>query len=74
MAFFSQIGGAPSPAPSGPLAALASGDPRLAGAIVEVDSASGRAASIRRIMLDEAGLAGLPAVADDPSRPRNETE
>ena len=29
MSFFSQIGGAPSPAPSGPLAALASGDPRL---------------------------------------------
>lgn len=29
MGFFDRIGGAQSPAPSGPLAALASGDPRL---------------------------------------------
>ncbi len=38
---------------------VATGDPRLAGAIVDVDSASGRASSIRRLMLDEAQLATL---------------
>jgi metallophosphoesterase (TIGR00282 family) len=42
---------------------VASGDPRLAGAVVEVDSATGLARSIRRIMVDEAGLAALPPVA-----------
>jgi calcineurin-like phosphoesterase len=46
---------------------VASGDPRLAGAIVEVDSASGRASAIRRVMLDEAGLATLPVVPTPPS-------
>ena len=45
---------------------VASGDPRLAGAIVEVDSASGKALAIRRIMLDEAGLAALPVVTPVP--------
>jgi metallophosphoesterase (TIGR00282 family) len=45
---------------------VASGDPRLAGAIVEVDSATGKALVIRRIMLDEAGLAALPAVTPVP--------
>jgi metallophosphoesterase (TIGR00282 family) len=38
---------------------VASGDPRLAGAVVEVDAATGRATAIRRLMLDEKGLAGL---------------
>jgi len=42
---------------------VASGDPRLAGAIVEVESATGKALSIRRLMVDEAGLAVLPPVA-----------
>ena len=42
---------------------VAGGDPRLAGAIVEVDSANGKALAIRRIMLEEAGLAALPAIA-----------
>jgi calcineurin-like phosphoesterase len=40
---------------------VASGDPRLGGAIVDVDAATGRATSIRRVMLDEAGLARLTA-------------
>jgi len=40
---------------------VAEGDPRLAGAIVEVDAATGRAASIRRVMLDEKGLAAITA-------------
>jgi metallophosphoesterase (TIGR00282 family) len=35
---------------------VATGDPRLGGALVEIDPATGQAASIRRIMLDEAGL------------------
>jgi metallophosphoesterase (TIGR00282 family) len=38
---------------------VAEGDPRLAGAIVEVDAATGRASAIRRVMLDEAGLAAM---------------
>jgi metallophosphoesterase (TIGR00282 family) len=38
---------------------VATGDPRLGGAIVDVDPATGKATAIRRIMLDEAGLAGL---------------
>jgi metallophosphoesterase (TIGR00282 family) len=38
---------------------VATGDPRLAGAIVEIDAATGQATSIRRVMLDEAGLAQL---------------
>jgi 2',3'-cyclic-nucleotide 2'-phosphodiesterase len=53
---------------------VASGDPRLAGAIVEIESANGKAFAIRRIMLDETGLAALPAVVDDPSRARSEAE
>lgn len=35
---------------------VASGDPRLGGALVEIDPATGQAGSIRRLMLDEAGL------------------
>ena len=38
---------------------VASGDPRLAGALVDVDPATGKATAIRRLMLDEAGLALL---------------
>jgi metallophosphoesterase (TIGR00282 family) len=38
---------------------VATNDPRLAGAIVEIDAGTGRATMIRRIMLDEKGLAAL---------------
>jgi metallophosphoesterase (TIGR00282 family) len=38
---------------------VATGDPRLGGAIVDVEPATGKATAIRRIMLDEAGLAAL---------------
>src|SRR5436305_630126 len=38
---------------------VATGDPRLGGAVVDVDPQTGRATAIRRLMLDEAGLAGL---------------
>jgi metallophosphoesterase (TIGR00282 family) len=38
---------------------VAEGDPRLAGALVDVDASTGRAHAIRRLMLDEAGLARL---------------
>jgi metallophosphoesterase (TIGR00282 family) len=38
---------------------VAEGDPRLGGAIVDVDPATGQAGAIRRLMLDEAGLAAL---------------
>jgi metallophosphoesterase (TIGR00282 family) len=38
---------------------VATGDPRLGGAVVEVDPATGRATGIRRVMLDEAGLRRL---------------
>jgi metallophosphoesterase (TIGR00282 family) len=40
---------------------VATGDPRLAGAVVDVDAATGRATAIRRLMLDEKGLAELEA-------------
>ena len=36
---------------------VATGDPRLAGAIVDVDAETGRATAIRRVMIDEAWLA-----------------
>jgi metallophosphoesterase (TIGR00282 family) len=39
---------------------VATDDPRLAGALVEVDEQTGQARGIRRVMLDEAGLATLP--------------
>lgn len=39
---------------------VASGDPRLGGALVDVDAQTGKAQAIRRIMLGEAGLATLP--------------
>jgi calcineurin-like phosphoesterase len=38
---------------------VAEGDPRLAGAVVDVDAATGRATAIRRVMLDEKGLEAL---------------
>jgi len=38
---------------------VASGDPRLSGALVDIDPASGRATSIRRLMIHEADLANL---------------
>jgi metallophosphoesterase (TIGR00282 family) len=38
---------------------VASGDPRLGGAIVDVDPQTGRAVAIRRVMLDETQLADL---------------
>jgi calcineurin-like phosphoesterase len=38
---------------------VAEGDVRLGGAIIDVDAATGRATAIRRLMLDEAGLARL---------------
>lgn len=39
---------------------VASGDPRLAGAIVDLDPATGKATAIRRIMVTEADCAKLP--------------
>jgi calcineurin-like phosphoesterase len=41
---------------------VATGDPRLAGVLVEVDAETGKAQGIRRVMLDETGLTNLPAV------------
>lgn len=38
---------------------VAEGDPRLAGAIVDIDAATGKALTIRRLMLDDAGLKSL---------------
>src|SRR5205085_5103400 len=38
---------------------VAEGDPRLGGALVDVDPATGRATAIRRLMLGEKGLAEL---------------
>jgi metallophosphoesterase (TIGR00282 family) len=38
---------------------VATGDPRLGGAVIEVDAVTGKATGIRRLMLDEAGLAAL---------------
>jgi 2',3'-cyclic-nucleotide 2'-phosphodiesterase len=43
---------------------VATGDPRLGGAFVDVDAATGKASAIRRLMLDEAGLAALLPEAD----------
>jgi hypothetical protein len=43
---------------------VATGDPRLGGALVEIDAGTGQATSIRRYMLTEAGLADMqPAPA-----------
>jgi metallophosphoesterase (TIGR00282 family) len=44
---------------------VAEGDPRLGGAIVDIDAATGRATAIRRLMLDEKGLEAMrPAPAE----------
>ena len=43
---------------------VASGDPRLGGAVVEVDASTGKATAIRRLMVDEAGLAALERSGD----------
>jgi calcineurin-like phosphoesterase len=51
---------------------VATGDPRLAGAVVEVDPATGRATAIRRLMLNEAGLAALMAQYPE-KKPNHET-
>jgi metallophosphoesterase (TIGR00282 family) len=40
---------------------VATGDPRLGGAIVDIDAETGQAMSIRRLMVDEKGLAALQA-------------
>jgi len=42
---------------------VATGDPRLGGALVDIDPATGQAQSIRRIMIDEAKLAALQPLA-----------
>jgi calcineurin-like phosphoesterase len=41
---------------------VASGDVRLAGAIVDIDPATGKASAIRRVMLNEEAIANLPAL------------
>jgi metallophosphoesterase (TIGR00282 family) len=48
---------------------VATGDPRLGGAVVEVDAATGKASAIRRIMVDEASLAALERLATGPRPP-----
>jgi calcineurin-like phosphoesterase len=40
---------------------VATGDPRLGGAVVDVDPATGQATAIRRLMLNEAGLSEMQA-------------
>jgi hypothetical protein len=46
---------------------VASGDPRLGGAIVDLDPASGRASAIRRLMVAESMLAAQ--TDDHPQQP-----
>jgi 2',3'-cyclic-nucleotide 2'-phosphodiesterase len=41
---------------------VATGDPRLGGALVDIDPTTGQATAIRRLMLNESGLASLAAV------------
>lgn len=52
---------------------VATGDPRLGGAIIDIDPATGQATAIRRYVLDEPGLAKLqppkPAAAPNASVP-----
>jgi metallophosphoesterase (TIGR00282 family) len=45
---------------------VAAGDPRLAGAVVDIDAASGRASSVRRVMLNEAAIAALESSPTPP--------
>jgi metallophosphoesterase (TIGR00282 family) len=40
---------------------VATGDPRLAGAMVELDASSGKASSIRRVMFDESSVPADPS-------------
>jgi metallophosphoesterase (TIGR00282 family) len=40
---------------------VATGDPRMGGAVVEIDTETGQASAIRRVMVDEKGLADLEA-------------
>ncbi len=47
---------------------VATGDPRLGGAIIDIEAASGRATGIRRLMLDEAGLKRLAQAHSPESR------
>jgi 2',3'-cyclic-nucleotide 2'-phosphodiesterase len=49
---------------------VATGDPRLGGAIVDIDATTGKASAIRRVMLDEKGLAELEAAAGIPASDR----
>jgi metallophosphoesterase (TIGR00282 family) len=44
---------------------VATGDPRLAGVVVDIDPATGQASAIRRVMLNEAGAAELGAAAGE---------
>ena len=46
---------------------VATGDPRLGGVIVEIDSNTGQATGIRRLMLNETGLAALTPAANTTS-------
>jgi metallophosphoesterase (TIGR00282 family) len=48
---------------------VATEDPRLAGAVVEIDAATGQATGIRRLMLDEAGLAAMKQQMDAAETP-----
>jgi metallophosphoesterase (TIGR00282 family) len=48
---------------------VADGDPRMAGAVVEVEPATGRATAIRRVMLDEKGLEELRKSQQAEARP-----
>jgi 2',3'-cyclic-nucleotide 2'-phosphodiesterase len=48
---------------------VASGDPRLAGAIVDLDPATGQASAIRRYMLEEKGLAELKPASRSADHP-----
>ena len=45
---------------------VATGDPRLAGAVVDIDPTTGQAQSIRRVMVNEEALASLRAATVAP--------
>jgi metallophosphoesterase (TIGR00282 family) len=47
---------------------VATGDPRLGGALVDIDPTTGKAQAIRRIMVNEARLAELRTAVPDPTR------
>ncbi len=52
---------------------VATDDPRLGGALVDVDETTGRALAIRRVMVDEKGLAHLQASQPQPAEARCES-